>query len=81
MVNTRTEYKRTMEAMQEKAPSAKMARSADFSRMGRWMLRRRGRGRMRMKMSMRMFRADVAVVHFESATIFFTRDMSVGEGQ
>jgi hypothetical protein len=60
-VNTRTEYNRTMLAMHENAPRAKIARSADFSRMGRWMLRRRGRGRMRMKMSIRMFAIDVAV--------------------
>jgi hypothetical protein len=61
MVNTRTEYSRTMEAMQEKAPNAKMARSADFSRTGRWMLRSKGRGRIKMNMSMRMLSADVAV--------------------
>jgi uncharacterized membrane protein YjdF len=53
--------------MQENAPRAKIARSADFSRMGRWMVRRRGRGRMRMNMSRRMFVIDVAVLIFPSA--------------
>jgi hypothetical protein len=31
-----------------------------------------------MNMSMRIFRADVAVCHFESATVFCTRDRSTG---
>jgi hypothetical protein len=48
--------------MHENAPRAKIARSAGFSRTGRWMLRSKGRGRIRMKMSIRMFAAEVAVV-------------------
>jgi hypothetical protein len=74
MVKTRTEYRRTMDAMHEKAPSAKIARSADFSRIGRWMLRRRGIGRARMKMSIRMFSADVATIH--SLELLFQNRMS-----
>jgi hypothetical protein len=74
MVKTRTEYRRTMDAMHEKAPSAKIARSADFSRIGRWMLRSRGMGRARMKMSIRMFSADVAAIH--SLKLLFQERMS-----
>jgi hypothetical protein len=74
MVKTRTEYRRTMDAMHEKAPSAKIARSADFSRIGRWMLRSRGMGRARMKMSIRMFSADVAAIH--SLELSFQNRMS-----
>jgi hypothetical protein len=50
-----------MDAMQEKAPRAKMARRADFSRPGRWMLRRTLSGRKRIQTSMRMLAALVAV--------------------
>jgi hypothetical protein len=75
MVNTRTEYRRTMEAMHENAPSAKMARRADFSRTGRWMLRSRGSGRIRMNMSMRMFSAEVAV---HTGSVMFVPDNDLG---
>jgi len=61
VVNMRTEYRRTILAIQLKAPSAKMARRADFSRPGRWMLRSSFMGRMRIQMSRRMFVADVTV--------------------
>jgi hypothetical protein len=49
-----------MDAMQENAPRAKMARSAVFSRPGRWMLRRTLSGRKRIHMSMRMLAELVA---------------------
>jgi hypothetical protein len=60
-VKRRTEYNRIIDAMQENAPSAKIARRRVFSRPGRWMERRRGMGSARMNMSIRMFAPDVAV--------------------
>jgi hypothetical protein len=50
-----------MDAMQENAPRAKMARSAVFSRPGRWMLRRTLSGRKRIHRSRTMLVALVAV--------------------
>jgi hypothetical protein len=59
LVNTRTEYRRTMDAMQENAPRAKIAMRADFSRLGRWMLSRTLMGRRRIHMSTRIFVPEV----------------------
>jgi hypothetical protein len=61
VVKMRTEYRRTILAMHENAPSAKMASRADFSRPGRWMLRRSFIGRMRIQMSRRMLVAEVTI--------------------
>lgn len=50
----RTEYSRTIDAMQENAPSAKTPTSAIFSRPGRWMLRRTLMGKTRIHTSITM---------------------------
>jgi hypothetical protein len=53
-----------MDAMQENAPRAKMARSAVFSRPGRWMLRRTLSGRKSIHRSRMMLAALVAAEEY-----------------
>lgn len=60
-MNKRTEYSRTILAIQLNAPSANIASKADFSRPGRWMLRRSFIGRIRIQMSRRMLVAEVTI--------------------